>query len=140
MRPGREIGAQVAREVFGYEVYAKNKVLHEKAEKGDRPLRPYSQDIEWAWKVVEKMRVALFPLEGGDWFAFVGPTEGWVSPKTMLEFLEKGDQSECGAAVGENPATVICQAALEALEKRRDLDAPSNVVVTEGLSPANEHH
>ncbi len=121
MRPGREIDARIAKEVFGYNVWAQAKVLFENAEKGDRPLRNYSKELEWAWEVAEKMKITLIPVEGGQWFAFTGPTDrnGWESPQAVLKFLEAGNYNECGAAVGEKPAAVICEAALRAAEKRR---------------------
>lgn len=121
MRPGREIDARIAKEVFGYNVWAQNKQLFENAEKGDRPLRNYSKEVEWAMEVAKKMKIALLPVSGGQWFAFIGPdtADGWESPQAMLKFLEAGNFNECGAAVGENPAAIICEAALKATEKRR---------------------
>lgn len=53
MRPGREIDARVAQEVFGHKVWAQNKTLFESAEKRERPLRKYSTEMEWAWEVAE---------------------------------------------------------------------------------------
>jgi hypothetical protein len=117
MRPGREIDARVAQEIFGYEVWAKNKVLHEKTPEGDRPLRHYSRDMEFAWPVAERMRVSLISTEGGHWFAFVGPGDGWESPKDFLEYLDKGDFTLCAAAVDTSAPKAICDAALKAMEK-----------------------
>lgn len=118
MRPGREIDAMIAQDIFGYEVWAKNKVLHERHPKGDRPLKPYSKDIECAWEVADKMRISLVPIEGGQWFAFCG-SKGWTSPQDFLQYLEGGDFSECGAAAEEQAALAICKAALIANEKRK---------------------
>ena len=120
MRPGREIDTRIAREVFGHRVWAEKKTLFESADKGDRPLRNYSREIEWAILVAEKMKMTLIPIEGGQWFAFVGPREnqGWESPQAVLKFLEAGQFSDCGAAVGTDLALIICDAALKATEKR----------------------
>lgn len=125
MRPGREIDTRIAKEIFGHKVWAQNKVLFENAEKGDRPLRNYSKEIEWAMDVARKMKVALLPVAGGQWFAFVGPESqgGWESPQAMLQFLEAGNFNDCGAAVGDNPAALICEAALKAAEKRAQAHA-----------------
>jgi hypothetical protein len=119
MRPSREIDARVAQEIFGYQVVTHNNVLHESAEKGIRPLPDYSQSMEWAWTVADKMRVSMIPVEDGNWFAFVGPQKGWSSPEAFLEFLRTGDFAECGAAVGRSPAMVICEAALVANQKQQ---------------------
>jgi hypothetical protein len=120
VRPGREIDTRIAREVFGHRVWAEKKTLFESAEKGDRPLRNYSRDIEWAIAVAEKMKMTLIPIVGGDWFAFVGPmvNQGWESPQAVLKFLEAGQFQDCGASVGNDLAFVICEAALRATEKR----------------------
>lgn len=130
MRPGREIDARIAQDIFGHEVFAKNKVLHEKAEKGERPLKNYTRDMEWAWIVADKMRISLIPVEGGMWFAFAGKIEGWENPQALLKYLENGDFSSCGAAVSENAAEAICKAALVAHEKRssssRLVEVPSD--------------
>lgn len=125
MRPGRELDVRIAKEVFGHNVWAQNKELFENAEKGDRPLRKYSKEIEWAMEVAKKMKVALLPVAGGDWFAFVGPenSAGWESPQAMLQFLEAGNFNDCGAAVGTDAAKLICEAALKAVEKREALAA-----------------
>ena len=121
MRPGREIDTKIATEIFGHKVWARGKVLFENPQQGDRPLRSYSREIEWAWTVAEKMKISLLPIEGGQWFAFVGPAEvqGWSSPEAMLELLNSKEFSGCGAAVGEDVSFVICQAALRAIEKRK---------------------
>ncbi len=120
MRPGREIDTRIAREVFGHRVWAEKKTLFESADKGDRPLRNYSRDIEWAIAVAEKMKMTLIPIVGGDWFAFVGPmvNQGWESPQAVLKFLEEGQFQDCGASVGNDLAFVVCEAALRATEKR----------------------
>jgi hypothetical protein len=121
MRPGREIDTRIATEVFGYKVWARGKVLYENPPQGERPLRSYSKDIEWAWTVAEKMKISMIPVAGGHWFAFVGPEEkaGWESPLELSKTLDAGDFAECGAFVGDQPALVICMAALKAMEKRQ---------------------
>jgi len=124
MRPGRETDTRIAREVFGHEVWASNKTLHEKTPLGKRPLRNYTKEMEWAWEVADRMRVTLVPLADGQWFAFVAEEKGWESPEAFATFLQKGDFSSCGAALGSEPAALICEAALRALEKRTSTAAP----------------
>lgn len=137
MRPGRETDVRIAKEVFGHKVWAQGKILYENAAKGDRPLRSYTKEMEWAWEVVEQLKMTLIPIQGGEWFAFVGPVEkqGWESPQAVLEFLGAGNFNDCGAAVGTSAPLVICDAALKAVEKRQALanadtnpTAESNVV------------
>jgi len=139
MRPGREIDTRIAKEVFGHEVWATNKTLHEKTAEGKRPLRNYTKEIEWAWEVADRLKITLLPVEGGRWFAFSAENEGWESPQAFVEFLQKGDYKGCGAAVGERPAFVICEAALRAIDKRAQereaADQPSPAAET----PANTH-
>lgn len=147
MRPGRELDTRIAQEVFGHKVWARAKVLMEDPATGERPLRQYSKGIEWAWEVAEKMNITLLPIEGGQWFAFVGPVEkqGWNSPQEMLEFLSSGNFKDCGADVGDNIALVICQAALKAIDKRKVLAeqpqtmAEGDEVVPEVLQNAELH-
>lgn len=115
----RDIDTRIAQEIFGFQVFAKNNVLHETAENGDRPLKPYSKEMNCAWIVAEKMRVSIIPIEDGNWFAFIGPQTGWSNPEAFLEFLRNGDFSQCGASVGSNPAQVICEAALVANQKQK---------------------
>lgn len=122
MRPGRETDVRVAKEIFGYEVWVEKKNLMENHPKGNRPLRHYTSEMDAAMEVATHMKVALFPVAGDQWFAFVGPerfNQGWESPQALLQFLESGDFNECGAAVGDKPASLICKAALKAAEKRR---------------------
>ena len=119
MRPGREMDTRVAREIFGHEVWATNKTLHEKTPEGRRPLRNYTQEVEWAWEVAERMRITVLPVNGSQWFAFAGGGGSWESPRAFAEFLQAGDFRDCGAAVGDKIAVVICEAALRALDKRR---------------------
>lgn len=137
MRPGREMDARVAKEVFGYNVWAQAKVLYENAPKGDRPLRNYTKEMEWAWEVAEHMKITLIPIEGGNWFAFAGPKskDGWESPTALLEFLASGDFNECGAAVGTDAPQVICEAALRAAEKRRANEAILPIEAAEQQQP-----
>lgn len=121
MRPGREIDTKIATEVFGHKVWARGKVLFENPPQGERPLRKYSREIEWAWDVAEKMKITLIPVENNQWFAFVGPgdKDGWTSPMEVLRLLEEKNFAGCGAEVGRDAALVICSAALKAIEKRR---------------------
>ena len=137
VRPGRELDTRIAKEVFGYKVWAQAKVLYENAEKGDRPLRNYSREIEYAFEVANKMKITLIPVEGSQWFAFTGPIEktGWESPQAVFVFLEAGNYDNCGAAVGENPAAVICEAALRAVDKRAMIAAERAALVEAGIDP-----
>lgn len=118
MRPGREMDTRIAREIFGHEVWATNKTLHEKTAEGKRPLRTYTKDVEYAWEVAEKLRITVLPVNGHQWFAFCAGNEGWESPQVFAEFLRAGDFKNCGAAVSEKVAVAICEAALRALDKR----------------------
>lgn len=118
MRPGRELDTRIAREIFGHEVWASNKTVHEKTTDGTkRPLRSYSREMEWAWEVAKVMRVTLVPLADGQWFAFVAAQSGWESPESFAAFLQKGDFSTCGASIGTDAPLLICEAAIRAHDK-----------------------
>jgi hypothetical protein len=121
MRPGRELNIKIATEVFGYRVWRHKGTLTENPPAGDRPLRNYSNDLQFAWEVAEKMKITLIPIVGGQWFAFIGSPEnaGWASPEAMLQFLQSGEFSSAGAALDENAALAICLAALKSIEKRK---------------------
>lgn len=131
MRPGREVDTQIAQEVFGHKVWARGKILLENPEQGERPLRRYSKEMEWAWTVAEKMQVTLIPIVDGEWFAFIGPADkkGWDSPQAVLQFLESGKFDGCAAAVGADAPWVICQAALNAIAKRKSVTQELNNIV-----------
>lgn len=121
MKPGKELDTRIALEVFG----------------DGRPPRNYSTDMGWAWEVAEKMKISLIPIaEGGLWFAFIGNAgqSGWESPQALLAKLESGDFTECGAALGTEAPFVICQAAINALEKRKHEGEPT-VSDDEPLAP-----
>ena len=135
MRPGREIDTRIAKEVFGYNVWAQNKVLFESAPKGDRPLRSYSKDMQWAQDIIMAMHMTLIPIEGGQWFVFVGPEhqEGWQSPQAVLELLTKGPFNTCGAASGTDLPALICEAALKAVEKRAALKGAPTITAQNPL-------
>lgn len=119
MRPGRELDVQVAQEVLGHKVFVKNKKLFEETPAGERPLRCFDSDLNDAWEVAEKFRIALLPVDRDQWFAFAGQTDGWKSPTELLEFLQAGKFEGCGASVGKNAAKAICHAALNAVNKRK---------------------
>ncbi len=119
MRPGRELDCSIAQEVLGFEVYVKARVLYEKTPQGDRPLRTYSKEIQWAWEVAEKMSISLIPIENGAWFALVGNNEGWKSPAELITYLQTGNFINAGASVGPNPAHMICVAAMQAIEHKK---------------------
>lgn len=136
MRPGRELDCAIAQKIFGHRVFVKKHELFEETPKGDRPLRPYSKDITYAWEVVEKMSITLIPIENASWFALVGKPGRWESPATFLEYLQKGNFISAGAAVGEKAPQVICLAALKATETRDSISANSSLGENEGESPA----
>lgn len=139
MRPGRELDTRVAQEIFGHRVWAEKKTLFEAAEKGNRPLRAYTREIEWAMHVAEKMKITLIPIEGGQWFAFAGPAaiHGWESPQAVLKFLEAGQFDDCGAAVGDDLPFVICTAGLKAAEKRASQNAQTEMLTEESATVTN---
>ena len=118
MRPGRELDCEIAQKVFGREVFVKKKILHEMTEQGDRPLRRYTKEISAAWEVVEKLNITVLPIEDGQWFALLGKSEPWKSPADFIQYLGEGKFVEAGAAISDNAATAICQAALRALTVR----------------------
>lgn len=119
MRPGREIDCAIAKEVMGHDVYMKKRVLTELTPKGERPLRSYTKEMEWAWEVVEKMNITLIPIENGCWFAVVGNEDGWKSPAEFIQHLASADFQRSGAAVGFGAPLMVCTAALKAVESRR---------------------
>ncbi len=131
MRPGRELDVKVAQEIFKHEVIVKKKILHEVTPLGERPLRNYSREIEFAWPIAEMFKVALFPIENNNWFALAGSVDGWSGPEALLNYLQSGEFRECGAAVGDNVASLICQSALIANEKRRLLAELARLAPTE---------
>lgn len=117
----REINMKIATDVFGHEVFKEKGILTERRPIGDRPLRNYCTDMEWAWEVADKMKMTIIPTNDNQWFAFVGSTdkqEGWSSPTEALEFLHSGEFSEAGAALNDKATMAICLAALKAVEKR----------------------
>ncbi len=119
MRPGREMDTRIAKEIFQHEVWATNKMVHERTPLGKQPLKRYSKDMDAAWEVAEKVRITLLPIEDGQWFAFSAPGPGWKSPQEFAELLASGNFNQCGAAVGPEAAGVICEAALRAIDKRQ---------------------
>ncbi len=118
MKPSRELNTKIATEVFGYKVWKHKGVMTENHPLGDRPLRNYSGEIEWAWEVANYMKITLIPTNDNQWFAFVGTPTGWESPQAAFQFLQEGNFNDAGAAVNESPALAICLAALKAVEKR----------------------
>jgi len=139
LRPGREVDTKIAQEVFGHKVWSRGKILLENPESGERPLRRYSKEMEWAWAVADKMHITLIPIAGGEWFAFIGPEDkkGWESPQAVLKFLESGQFDGCSAAVGNEAPWVICQAALNALAKRQHA-AGLQTTATENVVPLKD--
>jgi len=133
MRPGREIDVAISTKVLGYEVKVKQKELWEITPLGERPLRKYSREIGYAWEVVEKLKITMLPIEGGGWFALVGKPQGWSSPVEFFEYLQKANFVNGGAAVGDQPALVICTAALKTVENKESRAA--NPPTTEASQP-----
>jgi hypothetical protein len=131
MRPGRELNIRIAREVFGHRVWKFKGELTENPASGNRPLRNYSNDIQWAFEVASKMKVTLIPVIDGNWFAFVGGINhpGWESPQAVFQFLEAGNFNESGAAVDKNPALAICIAAIKAVEKQAVKNNPNGPAI-----------
>lgn len=129
MRPGRETDVRVAQEIFGHPVRVHDQVPYEASADGEHPLRPYSQEMGFAWAVAEKLRISVLPVEGNQWFAFAGGSKGWPSPQDFLRYLEGGDFSECGAAVGPSAAAAICEAALKVIDKRKINEAEMSAVL-----------
>lgn len=119
MRPGRELDCAVAKEVLGHTVYVKKRVLFEVTPQGERPLRNYTKEIQWAWEVAEKMSISLIPIENGSWFAMVGNEQGWKSPAEFIQYLQAGNFLTAGAAVGPSAPLMICTAAMKAVESQR---------------------
>lgn len=107
MKSSREIDTRIAQLVFGYEL-------------SGQPVNPYSTDMRFAQEVLEKLKMTVIPIQGSEWFVFVGPEDrsGWESPTTVLQFLEAGNFAGCGAASGTDLPALICEAALKAVEKR----------------------
>jgi hypothetical protein len=136
MLSSREVDARVAAEVFGHSVSTKNNELLETTPDGEFPLGFYSSNMQAAWTVAEKMRVTIIPIEGGQWFAFIGNKEGWESPQSLLEFLQGDEFANCGAEVGDNAPLVICKAALRAVEKRK---ASRKSVLFAAEGPVQKH-
>lgn len=118
MRPGRELDTFIAEKVLGHQVKIRAREVWETTSSGERHLRKFSRDIAAAWEVVEKLGITIIPVEEGQWFAFVGPGKPWNNPAEFVEFLSKADFVNSGAAVGSNPAEVICLAAYKAIKKR----------------------
>ena len=116
MRPGRELDTLIAKLVFNHEVVIKRKVPTEITAAGERPLRLYSKEIGAAFDVARKTNMSLIPIEGGSWFALAGANDGYKTPADFIQYLSKGDFTNAGAAVTEDPALSICIAALKAVE------------------------
>lgn len=119
MRPGRELDTKLAEEVFGHRVHVKKGILFEETPAGDRPLRKYTKEMEAAWEVADKMRIAVIPVEGGQWFALLSGGQGWKSPQDFIEYLQTGKFANAGAAVAEAAPLAICLAANNAIDARK---------------------
>lgn len=140
MRPGRETDVKIAQEIFNHEIVVKKRILYEVTPVGERPLKNYSKEIEWAWSVAEKMKVALIPVEGNQWFALAGKIEGWAGPEALLHYLQGGQFPDCGASVSESAAQAICESALVANEKHKrslGIEMPTEVIANESNPTLN---
>lgn len=135
MRPGREIDCKLAESVFGYRVHVKKGILFEETPNGDRPLRRYTKEMDAAWEVADKLRIAVIPVEGGQWFALVNGGEGWKSPADFIAYLQTGSFANAGAAVAESPSQAVCLAALSSLQS---LENNSKLPATSELEKAAE--
>ena len=118
MRPGRELDTLIAKHIFNHEVVIKRKVPTEITPAGERPLREYSKEIGAAYDVAKKLNISLIPIEGGQWFALAGKTEGFTSPADFISYLSAGNFVDAGAAVTESPSLSICMAAMKAVESK----------------------
>lgn len=106
--------------------------MFEETPQGDRPLRKYTKEMDSAWEVADKMRIAVIPVEGGQWFALLSGGQGWKSPQDFIEYLQTGKFANAGAAVADSAALAICLAANNAIDARKsnaqpeaDADAPA---------------
>lgn len=118
MRPGRELDTLIAKHIFNHEVVIKRKVPTEVTPAGERPLREYTKEIGAAYEVAKKLNISLIPIEGGQWFALAGKSEGFVSPADLISYLSAGNFVDAGAAVSESPSYSICLAAMKAVESK----------------------
>lgn len=73
-----------------------------------------------AIELMQKMRITAIPIQGNEWFVFVGPEDrnGWESPEAVLKFLEAGNFNGCGAAHGTDFVSLVFEAAQKAIDKR----------------------
>ncbi|WP_408097355.1 hypothetical protein ACJVC5_00140 [Peredibacter sp. HCB2-198] len=118
MRPGRELDTLIAKHIFNHDVIIKRKIPTEVTPVGERPLREYSKEIGAAFEVAKKLNISLIPIEGGQWFALAGKTEGFTSPADFISYLSAGNFIDAGAAVNESPSLSICMAAMKAIESK----------------------
>jgi len=127
MRPGQELDKLISTQVLGYSIHQQKRAFYEATPRGTRPLRSYSKEMNDAWEVVEAMGITIIPIENGQWFALVGPNAGWKSPGQFLEFVQKGNFVEAGAAVAESAPLSICLAALSAVAKKVEVASFENI-------------
>jgi hypothetical protein len=127
MKAARELDVLIAESVFHHPTSIRMNELYEKTPTEERPLKRYSTDMSAAWEVAAKMKIALIPIEDHSWFALVGGDRAWASPAEFIQYLQREDFVDSGAAIGENPAFTICLAAVRALDhrgKRKDEEVP----------------
>ena len=118
MRPGREIDTLIAQTIFNHKVIIKRKTPTEQTPVGERPLREYSKEIGAAFDVAKMLNISLIPIEGGQWFAMAGASEGFKSPAEFIQYLQAGNFVDAGAALDESAPLAICLAALKATEAK----------------------
>lgn len=118
MRPGRELDTMIAQHVFNHAVIIKRKIPTEVTSSGERPLREYSKEIGAAFDIARALNMALIPIEGGQWFALKGGTDGYKSPAEFIQYLSEGNFVNAGAAVTDSAPLAICLAAMKYVEAK----------------------
>jgi hypothetical protein len=108
----------IARHIFHHEVIIKRKIPTEITAAGERPLREYSREIGAAFDVAKALNISLIPIEGGQWFALAGQSQGFTSPGQFIQYLSAGNFVDAGAAVTESAPLSICLAAMKSVESK----------------------
>lgn len=79
----------------------------------------YSTSISDAWQVVEKLRIAIIPLEGGRWAAMQDEVEGgWYERRLPASYDDPSEPQYW--EVADTAPLVICLAALKAVGWKED--------------------
>ena len=112
LEPGRDLDALVAEKVMGIDLTG---------ERPDLPIRgigcaPYSTSIAAAWKVVEKVRLTVWPTNKARWYVFQDEfNEGYGEEY----WFGGGAWPHSDDTVNEDVCLAICIAALKATEKQQ---------------------